>query len=230
MTGSLAHLILAALAFVGGHFVLSSLPVRSALIGAIGEQPFRGLYSLMAIGSLVWMVAAYNAAPVAWIWPTYYWAVWVPVVVMPFALLLFVAGLTQYNPTLVVTTTEPTRADPAPGILKVTRHPMMWSFGLWAIAHLFPNGDLPSVIFFGSLAVLALGGTAHIDARRRRREGESYRRLEAVSSSLPLLAVIQGRTRLALSDIGLWRIAVAVGLWAALFHLHRFIAGVPVPM
>jgi uncharacterized membrane protein len=230
MTGSLAHLVLAALVFVGGHFVLSSMPVRSALIGAIGEQPFRGLYSLLAIGSIVWMVAAYNAAPITVLWPTDFWMVWVPVIVMPFALLLFVGGLTQYNPTLVVTQTEPTRADPAPGILKITRHPMMWSFGLWALAHLFPNGDLPSLIFFGSLAVLALGGTIHIDARRRAREGESYRRLEAASSSLPLLAVIQGRAKLTLADIGLWRIAVAVVLWAALFHLHRFIAGVPVPL
>ena len=57
--------------------------------------------------------------------------------------------------------------DPAPGILKVTRHPMMWAFGLWALAHIAANGDLRSLLLFGSMAVLALYGTVRLDAKRR---------------------------------------------------------------
>ncbi len=43
--------------FVGMHFLLSSAPIRSSLVGLIGAQPFRGIYSLVAIGTFIPMMA-----------------------------------------------------------------------------------------------------------------------------------------------------------------------------
>ena len=52
----------AAAIFVGGHFLLSSTPLRRTLVARIGEQPFRGLFSLVALASIVWMSMAYGDA------------------------------------------------------------------------------------------------------------------------------------------------------------------------
>jgi len=48
----------------------------------------------------------------------------------------------------------------------ITRHPFLWGIALWALVHLIINGDLASLILFGSLLLLAVGGTLAIDARR----------------------------------------------------------------
>src|SRR3954453_6124664 len=68
MTGSLTALLLAMLAFVGGHFVLSAPPVRGRLTGQLGERIFAGVYSLLMILALIWVVAAYRVAPPRVIW------------------------------------------------------------------------------------------------------------------------------------------------------------------
>ena len=41
-------------------------------------------------------------------------------------------------------------------VTRLTRHPQLIGFSLWAVAHLLVNGDLPSVILFGGLLVWAL--------------------------------------------------------------------------
>src|SRR5690606_7888572 len=71
----LVSLALATLAFVGLHFALSH-PLRGPLVRAIGEGPFLGLYSAIALASLAWMIAAYRAGDDAnplWIAPTSLW-------------------------------------------------------------------------------------------------------------------------------------------------------------
>ena len=55
-------LLLASVAFVGTHFLLSH-PLRQPLVRLVGEGPFAGLYSLVAIVTLAWMVIAYMRAP-----------------------------------------------------------------------------------------------------------------------------------------------------------------------
>jgi uncharacterized membrane protein len=147
---------------------------------------------------------------------------------MPLALLLAVCGLSQPNPTAVQQRFLGAGVDPAPGILKLTRHPVMWSFGLWGLAHLPPNGDLASLILFGGLAMLALLGTRAIDAKRRARDPQGFARFAEVTSNLPFAALAAGRNRLAFADIGWVRLAIAAGLYAAFLRGHRWIAGVPV--
>ena len=226
MSGTLAALVLAVLAFVGGHFLLSSPPVRGALVARLGERGFTGAYSALAIAAFVWMVKAFAAAPRVPVWTPPDWTHFIPVVVMPFAALLFVGSVTVANPTMVMASMAPAGAEPAPGLLKVTRHPMLWSFGLWALAHLAANGHAAAMILFGGLAILALAGTAAIDAKRRARDPAGFGRLASASSNLPLAAIFSGRARLRFADIGWWRLALAALLYAALILAHPFIAGV----
>jgi uncharacterized membrane protein len=231
MDAGLVQLLAAIAAFVGGHFVLSSTPLRGRLVGVLGERGFAGLFSLLMIALLVWVIVTYSRAPTVAVWQPGPWASWVPVIVMPFAALLFVAGYSQPNPTAVMQAAPAGGGEPrrlAPGILAVTRHPIMWGFGLWALSHLVANGDAASIILMGGLGLLALLGTVLIDIKKARSWGPAWAPFAAVTSNLPLLAVIAGRNRVSLAEIGWHRVAIAVVVYVALFALHEYIAGVPV--
>ena len=225
MSAAMIHLLAAVAIFVGGHFALSSPRARGSLIQRLGPQRFTGLYSIFAALGLVWVIFAYARAPYVEVWPTLSLLRPVPTVLMALVAVLLVAGTTQYNPTTVMQNVDPGLADPAPGILKVTRHPVMWAFGLWALAHLPVNGDLASLLLFGGFAILALHGTRRIDARRRAGNAQAYDRLTAVTSNVPFVALIEGRARLSLAEIGWPRLALAALLYVALFVLHPWIAG-----
>lgn len=229
--GGLLELGAAAALFVGSHFLLSSGPVRPRLVAALGQRPYFALYSALALLLFVWLIRSYGRAPFLPLWPAPDAAAWLPILVMPLALLLLVGGYTQPNPTAVVPGRAYDERRPAPGILAVTRHPVMWAIGLWALSHLPVNGDAASVILFGALAVLALAGTVAIDRKKRRAQGEQDRgrdwnRFAAVTSNLPFVALLAGRTRLRLAEIGWWRLALAAGLYAALLALHPILVGV----
>jgi len=93
--------------------------------------------------------------------------------------------------------------------------------------HLIVNGDLASLVLFGSLLLLALAGTRVIDAKRRRRCGEAWEAFARSTSNLPFAAIAAGRNQLgpALREIGVLRLVVALAVYAVIFALHnRFIA------
>jgi len=222
MTGSLTALALAVLAFVGGHFVLSSAPFRRPLVGVLGERAFAGVYSALMLAAFVWMVTAFRAAPYVPLWDLPRGARMIPVLIMPFACLLFVGSVTVRNPTMVMGAVA---ADPAPGMIKVTRHPMLWAFGLWALAHLIVNGEASALLLFGGIAILALAGTLAIDTKMRARDSHGFARLAAATSNLPLAAIVAGRSRLRFADIGWWRLALAALLYIALIVAHPLLSG-----
>jgi uncharacterized membrane protein len=113
------------------------------------------------------------------------------------------------------------------GMIRITRHPFLWGVALWALVHLAANGDLASTIFFGSLLVLALGGTTTIDAKRRRVFGDAWQRFADVTSNVPFAAILTGRNSLgpALREIGLLRPAIAIVAYTAFFALHGRLFG-----
>lgn len=239
MSGTIQYLVLVALIFVGGHIALSSPLLREALVARLGEQGFTAAYSAAAVVTLGWLVIAFSDAPYVELWASQRWTRWLPVVVMPIASLFLICGYSQYNPTAVVNKLDPKLRDPAPGILKVTRHPIMWAIGLWALAHIPVNGDLASLILFGSLAFLALYGTTRIDAKRRARDPEMFRRFAEITSNLPFAALLSpAKRRFAKTaygadplktiwgEIGLWRVAAALALYIALIVAHPWITGV----
>jgi uncharacterized membrane protein len=232
MTGSIAALALATAVFVASHVVLSTLPVRSRLVAAMGETGFRLGYSLLALALLAWLVAAYRAAPFVELW-------WPPVglrhlslLLMPPAFVLLVAGLTTAGPRPA----EPGRANGAGvhagpvGIYRVTRHPAMWAVGLWAVAHLLANGDAAAVILFAGMALLALAGALNSDHRRRAVLGEGWPGYRAQTSFLPFQAILAGRTRFRPGEIGWARLTGGLALFAVLLFAHPWLFGVsPLP-
>jgi uncharacterized membrane protein len=108
-------------------------------------------------------------------------------------------------------------------MLRVTRHPFLWSVVGWSSAHLLVNADASSLLLFSSLGLTALRGTFDIDRKRRRSNPAEFARFAAITSNLPFTAVITGRNRLVMREmwlallIGLVLAFVAVALHAQFF-------------
>ena len=228
MARALIGLIVAGLAFGGSHVLLSSTRLRGALRDQLGENGFLAVYSLTALVTFAWFLAAYAHAPRLQLWATARWMALVPVAVMPLACILLIAGYTTRNPTAVMMERAARSDDPAPGILCITRHPVMWAIGLWALSHLIANGSMRGVVFFGLFALLALGGTVLIDRKKRLALGSNWVRLAQVTSNLPFAALIARRTRLRWREIGVLRLVAGLLLYAVLYRAHPLLTGLPV--
>ena len=218
------QLVLACTVFLATH-VISSTRLRAWLIASMGEKIYLGLYSLAAIAALGWMISAYYHAPYAVLW--YVPALrYVPLVIMPFALVSITCGVLTANPTVVGQERLLDADTVGRGILRITRHPVMWGVALWAAAHVMARGDAASLLFFGTFAVLALSGTVMSDRRRARALGERWQRFAASTSHLPFAAILGGRAAFAPSEIGWKKPALGLALYVALLFFHPALFGV----
>jgi uncharacterized membrane protein len=227
MIGTIEGLSLAVACFVGGHFILSSVNVRGHAVAALGETGFRAFYSLVAVATIAWTAMAYRAAPEVALWSAGMTLTHVPAVLMPFACILLVAGLTSRTVTMVGGESLAGEPDAVSGIATITRHPFLWGVVLWAVGHIAANGEAAGLVLFGGMLILALGGMAHIDHRRRLAMGPEWGPIVMTTSVLPFLAAIQGRRRIDWRDIGWTRFAGGIVLYFALPFLHAWM-GVPI--
>lgn len=224
-------LILACGLFFGIHVFVSGTTLRDGLVRAVGERAYLGGFSLVSLGALVWMSIAYGGAPYAEVWPPQVGLVHANLALSALATLLVVLGLTTPNPTSAGQAGALHQAHAAHGIVKVTRHPFLWGVALWALGHMLANGDAASLVLFGTLLLLSLVGPFLIDAKRARKDPDGWARFSAETSWLPFAAMAAGRTKLALGELGWWRIAVAVVVYVVIvMWLHALVIGVsPLP-
>jgi len=215
------QLVVATAGFLLTHFV-SSTPLRPALIGGVGEKGYRALYVLAAFATLGWMIYAFARAPLQPLWPG---LKLLPAIVMPIAFILIACGALARNPTLVGADKLLKNADPARGIIRVTRHPIMWGIMLWAAAHLLARGELKSLVFFGGLLALAALGTVALDARKAKTLGEDWQRFAAVTSHLPFAAILGKRNRLDWKEIGWRNPLIGIALYAVFLLAHAWLFG-----
>jgi len=223
-------LIAASAVFVLLHLLVSGTRLRDALTMRIGEGPYMGLFSLASIATLVWLGFAFAQAKASTaddlLWLVTPATRWIQIAVQLVAMLLIVPGLTTRNPTSVRQENALDRVDVVRGMLRITRHPFLWGVAVWAAGHLLAGGDAAGLILFGSMLALALFGTVSIDAKRGRKLGKLWEVFAAQTSNIPFVAIAAGRQRLDVREIGWWRIALAVLVWAALAWAHPYLFGV----
>jgi uncharacterized membrane protein len=75
-------LLFAALIWIGVHVGIAGTHVRDLIVARIGDTPFRGLYSVISIAALVFLVLAWSVSPTEPIWFTPEWLRWILVVAM----------------------------------------------------------------------------------------------------------------------------------------------------
>ncbi len=223
MTGW-AEFAAALVLFLLSHAVPVRPPVRPWLVARLGARGYFIAYSLLSLALLGWLIVAAARAPYVEVIPPAGWLRWVPVLVMPLACLLAVVGVAGGNP-LSIGGIGKERFDPdRPGVLALTRHPLLLAILLWALAHLPANGDLAHVILFGLFAAFSALGMAAIDRRYRRALGEeTWASLARNTARLSLRGALQIRPAPG-------QIAAAGLLYAVLIWLHPAIIGVsPLP-
>jgi uncharacterized membrane protein len=131
----LALLILGLVLFIWPHAFVAQRDARARLIGRIGEGPYKILFAIVSIAALVLIgygYGLYRATQWIDVWSPPLWTRHVVVVLMWPASIFVVAAYI--------------RGD----IKRVLKHPMLVGVKLWAAAHLVANGDLGSIILFGS--------------------------------------------------------------------------------
>jgi len=229
-SSAMGMLSLSAAWFVGLHLLLSSIPVRRRLIGALKPGGFALVYSLVATLGLVGIVLSFRAAPYVEVWLPPRAFRWLPVLAMPIAILFMVAGFSTPNAASVGQGSVAAEEDAVRGIFTITRHPALCGFALWALAHLFANGELRAIIVFVAILTLAITGMAHIDRRRAAELGDTWVQYTNRTSLLPFAAIATGRAKLDLRGIGLFRILAAAFLYVAVLHTHALLIGAsPMP-
>jgi uncharacterized membrane protein len=225
MIGSLDALFAATALFVGGHFMLSSAPVRLALIQRLGETRFLAYYSVLMVVVFAWMILAYIRAPIDPLWKTPDVLLWLPAIVMPLALFLIICGVTTPSPTIAGTAPDDPGRDLTRGIIRITRHPFLNGMSLWPAAHLVVNGDTRAVILFVGMLILSVFGMWRIDKRREFLYGADWGPILLTTSLVPFGALLSKRTSFDWAGIGWWRLLLTVAIYLGLVWLHPFVLG-----
>lgn len=217
----LASLALATLAFVGTHFLMSH-PLRRGMVGKLGEKGFAGLYSLISFLTLGWMIFAWRSiehGEPLWIAPLWWW----PVAsgMMLFALILLVGSFVR-NPAFPHPGADPASqtARPATGVFAITRHPMNWSFILWALVHLSLWGSPRNIIVAGGILILALFGSIGQDIKKRSLHGETWREWERRTAFVPFAALLSGRIPWCAAIPRWLTLLASLALWLAITWWH----------
>jgi uncharacterized membrane protein len=121
------------------HLFPAVLPgPRQNLERKLGENPYRGLFSLFIIGGLIMIVLGWKSATPSAVYAP-------PLASGPVSSALVLIGFVLFF------------ASQAPGNIKrFIRHPQMTGTILWGVSHLLTNGDTRSVTLFGGLTVWAV--------------------------------------------------------------------------
>jgi len=219
-------LLLAAVFFVGIHVFVSGTSLRAAIVARTGEVVYQTAFSAVSLLGLIWLGWAYAAVEPAELWEPVAWLRPITLLLTLISFLFVAIGVATPSPTAVGGEAALSEGVRASGILRITRHPFLWGVAIWAVAHLLVSAELASLIFFGALLLLALVGPPSIDAKRERMFGEQWTQFAKSTSSVPFLAISQGRNRLSLAEIGWWRVALGLVLYAVFLGTHGWMFGV----
>ncbi len=179
------------LIFFGIHCIsILNEPWRNRMVNKIGEWAWKGIYSLVSVFGFILIVWGYGVTryDAALLYTPPLWLHQFSLLLLLPVFLLLVAAY-------------------IPGRIKtVTKHPMLISTKLWAVAHLLLNGSLVNVLLFSSFLTWAIWDRISLEHRQPRSiPGAPY------SSFNDIIACVVG-----------------LGLYLAFaFWLHELLIGVP---
>jgi uncharacterized membrane protein len=211
-------------AFFLTHALPVRPPLRPWLVARLGPRGFGLAYSALSLAVLAWLIGAAGRAPYVPLWPWAPWQLHVPLAAMLPVCLILALAVGRPNP-FSFGGARNDAFDPArPGIVRLTRHPLLLALAIWAFAHVVPNGDLAHGLLFGTFAVFALVGGRLVDRRKRREMGEDWTHLDAARKAAPLPPPPRSWPGLVL------RLALGVALYLGLLWLHPWLFAVsPLP-
>jgi uncharacterized membrane protein len=201
------------MAFVGTHFLMSH-PLRKGLVRSLGANGFALAYSGVALAQFYWMIVEFMRAPKGdHLWPVddIIWGV--STVITLLAAVLFTGSFAR-NPSLPGAPDAMATQDPA-GVFKVTRHPMMWGFALWGVAHILVAPRTDNFIFVGSIIFLALVGAKAQEIKKASLAGVEWDAWLRRTSYWPKLSALP------FAGAGAWLAGII--LWAVATWAHPYL-------
>lgn len=139
--GNVTLLTVGLLLFLGIHAFTMARGSRARLIARIGEGPYKGLYSLVSLLGLVLIVIGYGQYRQGGYIPVWDPPVWTRHLALLLVWIAFVCFAAAYSPGR---------------IKRHLKHPMLVGVKIWALAHLLANGDLGSILLFGTILIWAV--------------------------------------------------------------------------
>ena len=217
MDAAIGNLVAANVAFVGSHFAMSHA-LRAPMVKALGEKGFSLAYTAVSFATLGWVYFAFIAAPPADL-PGSGEAGWIIATLLTWPAMVLLAGSFIGNPALPTPMAEAqTRAEPK-GALRVTRHPMMWGIGLWAISHMVLFWSTRTMVTALAMGILALVGARFQDAKKEVLMGNAWAEWERKTSYWPRWGQ--------LVSVGAGPLLAGTVLWLAGMWLHLWRASIP---
>jgi len=141
-------LVVGIVVFLGIHLLPTFPHFRESLVSRVGENGYKAIFSLLSVAGFVVLVWGFAQAPVIQVWSPPPWTRWVAIVLMLPAFIFLVAAY-------------------VPCRLKAKlKHPFLAAIKIWALAHLIANGDLASIILFGSFLAYAVYDRIALKGRR----------------------------------------------------------------
>jgi len=188
-------LVLGLVIFLGMHCFSMARASRAAVIERVGEGAYKGIYSLLSVVGIVLIAVGYGQYRAGGYIPVWDPPVWTRHLALLLVWVAFVCVAAAY----------------LPGRIKARlKHPMLAGVKIWALAHLLANGDLGSILLFGS--ILAWAVAARISVKRRDVAAQHGGTAAPAGWRNDILAVVIG---------------TAIYL-AFVFWLHPWLIGVPV--
>ena len=187
--------LLAGLAVFFGPHLYSAFRTRDpgkGLRATLGYGPYMGLYSLVAIAGVALIAVGYGETRA--LGSLWYPPVWTRHLNILIQFVAYICVFAAYTPT---------------GYIKKTlKHPMLVGVKLWTVGHLLANGEINSIILFGSFLVYAV-----IDRIAVKKRGDNGPPVDAKPTVIGDLAAV----------------ILSAGFWVAMvFGLHRILFGMPV--
>lgn len=197
-----------------------SHPLRAPMVRLLGAGGFMIAYSLVSAVCMVWMYFAFTDVylPTTPLWPGFDDVSWAVASVLTLLAMVLLTGSLIGNPALPAPGAEKLAASrEAHGVFAVTRHPMMWGFALWAIAHIIAAPTARTLVVASAVLVLALLGAHLQDRKKLALLGEAWTAWQSKTSYWPSWS--------ALPKAGLVPWFGGIAIWLAASWAHSPLGG-----
>lgn len=183
-------LMLGVLMWAVVHLFPSVMPAKRNELRAQCGKKYEGVFALKLLIALALIVIGWHLAVPTPIYTPPVWGQHVTMLLVLIAVILFAAAHTKSR------------------IRQYVRHPMLEGVAIWAVGHLFANGDSRSLVLFGGMLIWSLVNQFTINQR----DG-TWVKPEAGSMSREAMLLI-----------------ASIVIYGVLMFLHPYFTGVPVIM
>ena len=188
------------------------------MVKVLGAAGFQIVYVLVSFATFGWVYLAFKAAPAGGL-PGSGEIGWVIATLLTLPAMVLLAGSLMGNPALPTPMAETqARAEPK-GVFRVTRHPMMWGIGLWAISHIVLHYSLRTTITALAMGILALVGAKLQDRKKQALMGDAWTQWESRTGYWPQLV--------GFAKVGAFPWAAGLILFVFFTWLHMPLGGIP---